>query len=452
MSEPSESPKVAAVVPLFPRLPTLRASLASLCEQTRPADVIVLLDNGKNPDVESLQQDIKGPACEVLKVEQGTLPAAINHAVQHLEKADYITLLQAGDFYEPARIGKCLAALEAPGVLRPPGIVVTAITVVGSRGAPLPEDDPRALHLKRLWEPGRCGAQIADWLGAGNFAGPASNIFARRSHLAANSFPEKSTLFAYSAVILAGLQGLLAVIDEPLLRHYPPLPEKEPSSKTAAEMLHVQIGVLLQLKDRLAVSPETRRSFAAFNRVAWNNLSGLREDLFEQLLLRLASTLPMPDALDAAEEIMRSRDAAKAPAHWQALSAGKDPLDKVSYAAALRQTRDELAGARAENERLGAIARAAQSSGWVRFGAWLGERSARRMMEMEEAPSAPQSPDGKIQNGGEADPKNAGQKEPSGAPANTVESAQNKQKDDPKDKDLRERQPGLAQAEKERSP
>jgi hypothetical protein len=30
------------------------------------------------------------------------------------------------------------------------------------------------------------------------------------------------------------------------------------------------------------------------------------------------------------------------------------------------------------------IAEAAQGSGWVRFGAWLGERSARRMMELEE--------------------------------------------------------------------
>jgi hypothetical protein len=37
-----------------------------------------------------------------------------------------------------------------------------------------------------------------------------------------------------------------------------------------------------------------------------------------------------------------------------------------------------------ENERLGRIATAAQGSGWVRFGAWLGERSARRMMELEQ--------------------------------------------------------------------
>jgi hypothetical protein len=56
----------------------------------------------------------------------------------------------------------------------------------------------------------------------------------------------------------------------------------------------------------------------------------------------------------------------------------------AGYASALRRTRDKLDDARSENERLKKIADAAQGSGWIRFGAWLGERSARRMMELEQ--------------------------------------------------------------------
>lgn len=452
MSMPSDNAEVVVVMPVFPRLPTIRPSLASLRDQTRPPDRVLLLDNGKNPDAESLQSEVRGPVCELLKTEEVTLAAALNHAVKHLESAGFIALLQAGDFYRPARIEKCLEAMESPDAPRPPAIVVTGIEAVGSRGNPLPSEDARARHFERLWEPGRRGAPLADWLGTGNFPGPASNIFARRAHLAANPFPEKSQAFAYSAVILAGLQGLLSVIDEPFLRHYPALPEREPSAKTVTEMLHVQLDVLLQLKSKLSVSPETRRNFAAFNRVAWNNLSGLREDLFEQLLLRLASTVAPEDALVAAAEIMRSRDAAKPPAHWQALFAGEDPLDKVSYAAALRQTREELRAANDENRRLGAIARAAQGSGWVRFGAWLGERSARRMMEMEELPSDLQPPDGEVQRGGEADPQNAGHQQPAGRTPDTEKRADSQHENKPKHDNLRKGEPGIVQTEEERRP
>jgi hypothetical protein len=82
--------------------------------------------------------------------------------------------------------------------------------------------------------------------------------------------------------------------------------------------------------------------------------------------------------------VLRAREARTAPAHWAALLAGKDPLDVTGYASALRKTREKLREALDENERLGRIATAAQGSGWVRFGAWLGERSARRMMELEQ--------------------------------------------------------------------
>jgi hypothetical protein len=45
---------------------------------------------------------------------------------------------------------------------------------------------------------------------------------------------------------------------------------------------------------------------------------------------------------------------------------------------------------REEKERLGHIAAAAQDSGWVRFGAWIGDRGARRIMELEQEDEEPE--------------------------------------------------------------
>jgi len=379
---------VAVVVPLFPKLPGIRESLASLGAQTRQPDLVVLLDDGSSPEAEKLHDVIPELHVEVVQVEPGPLAAALDALAEYLAHFEFVGLLQAGDAYAPARLERCLQTLQEPGEGRPPVMAVTALTPVDSRGRPLAGDDPRPAHFERLWAPGRAGAELADWLGAGHFPGPASNIFVRREFLSVAAQAAPAPNFGVAAVLLAALQGQLAVVDEPLLSHYPPPVEADPSPRASADLLQTQMAVLAALRDKLAVSPETRRNLASYHRAAWNSLSGVREDLFQQAVLRLASLAGAEDAQAVTAEVLRAREARTAPAHWAALLAGKDPLDVTGYAAALRRTREKLRETTAENERLGRIAHAAQGSGWVRFGAWLGERSARRMMELEQEEQA----------------------------------------------------------------
>jgi hypothetical protein len=443
---------IAVIVPLFPRLPKVRQSLVSLRDQTRQPDLVVLLDDGSSPDAESLHEVIPELDVEVVQVEPGTVSAAVNQAVEYLNDFDYLAFLQAGDYFAPTRLAKCLKAIGDEKTKRPPCIVVTAINAVDGRGNPLTNEDPRTQFLERLWAPGQ-SVGIPEWLGAGNFAGPASNIFVRRNFIAANPLSVAATSFSYSLAILAGVQGLLAVIDEPLLRHHPGPEEREPTSKNISELLQLQLHVLHQLKDKLVFSPETRRNLATFHRAAWNNLSGLREDLFAQLVLRLASSLPPEDISPAIAEIQSSLDAQVTPAHLHELKAGADPLDLASYAANLRRARDQLKELREENERLARIAAAAQESGWVRFGAWIGERSSRLIMEVgEPETSALQAPDGKIEDRGEADPEQVGDKEPTGRTADTEEQPASESNGGEEQTDADHGEPGTAQAEEERRP
>ncbi len=394
----STEASVAAIVPLFPKLPGLRESLASLGAQTRPPNLVVLLDDGSSPEAESLHEVIPDLHVEVVQVEPGPLASALEALSEYLAHFDFLTLLQAGDAYAPERIERCLEALGQAREGRPLAMAVTGIVAVDGRGRDLPGDDPRAIHLERLWAPGRAGAGLADWLGTAHFAGPISNIFMRRDFLSAGALPVDAPHLAQALVMLAGLQGLLTVVHAPLLRHYPPPVEREPTPKSAADLLHTQTAVLTALGGKLAASPETRRNLASYHRAAWNNLTGLREDLFQQAVLRLASMAAPEDVQAVTAEVLRSREAQTVPAHWEALLEGQDPLDLAGYADALRRTRGKLEDAVDENERLSTIAAAAQDSGWIRLGAWLGERSARRMMEMEqEEEESEELPAGKLE-------------------------------------------------------
>lgn len=395
---PPTGTSVAVVMPLFPYLPGARESLVSLARQTRPPELVILLDDGGTPDAEALQQAVPSLRLQVLQTDTKFLRTALDPVFEYLERFQFIGFLQPGDRYAPTRIAHCLQSLGEPVEGRAPAMLVTGIAPVDSQGRALPDNHPRRLHLERLWAPGRAGAGMAEWLGTGYFAGPLSNIFARRDHLVALDLPDDTPEYDRAVVLVSALEGMLAVSPEPLLEHYPALPDRKPTPRVMAETLRTQMPVLSILGPRLDVSPETRSQLASYHRAAWNSLSGVREDLFLQAVLCLAADAGPERKAAALGTILRSREAQTVPVHWSDLFDGRDPFDVAGYAAALQRARTELDRVAEENRRLRQIAEAAQASAWVRFGAWLGEQCARRVMELEEedasAPPAEEPKDG----------------------------------------------------------
>lgn len=383
---PPDDGRVAVVVPLFPRLPGLPASLSSLAAQTRPPDLVVLLDDGKSADAEKLRTHLQGLASEILLTGTDSLPSAVNAAVKYLAGYEYVTFLLAGDSFAPERIAHCLTAFHETESLKPPTTVISAIHAVDGRGHPLPPEDSRARHFERMWAPGATGVLQSEWMGIGNITATASNLFLRRDELLENPLPDIPGYLPYFNTISAAVQGRLAIIGTPLLSHNPVGRDHQTSARTMPDLLRAQLHLLASLRDKLADSPETRANFAAFHRCSWHNLSGLREDLFQQIILGLASAVRSEDAVVVASSVLRSLNAQTTPPQQQALLEDGDPLDFTARVSALDRTRTRLEEALEENQRLRNIAEAAQGSGWVRLGAWLGDRSARRMMELEESP------------------------------------------------------------------
>ena len=404
MATTSTPTNLTVIVPLFPRHPGLRHALTTLRAQTMRPDLVVFLKDSKTAEKDVPTNELPGLPVQVAESETADVAEAINRAVDYLDHSEFIAVLGGGGAYAPPRLERCLGAIEDPSRFRQPGMVVTGAILVDGQGIPLGPDDQRHGQLARLWAPGREGVGIADWLGTGDFVLSAANIFARRSYLSANPLLTGVPSFAYHAAIQAGVQGQLKVLDEPLLELNWGGPESVKSALGAAALLRGQIRLLSALREKLGTSPETRRNFAAFHRAAWNNISGVREDLFAQAALQLASLAPREETSRIADRFAAANDILEPPAHLQALreNAATDP---AAYAAALAQAREELAQLKEENERLARVAEAAQDSGWVRFGAWLGERSARRIMEMDEDETVSiQPPNGEVQSGGEDNP------------------------------------------------
>lgn len=450
MSTPS---KLTVIVPLFPRQPLLRHAFATLRAQTVRPDLVVLLADAKTKAAERPENEVPGVPVQVIQAETSDLADTINRTVDILEHSKYIAILGAGGAYAPQRLERCLAVMDDPSRVRQLGFIVTGIVPIDGQGVPLGADDKRHAQLARLWAPGREGIGVPEWLGAGDFVLAAANIFARRSYLLANPLAAGVTSFAYNAAIQAAVQGQLEVIDEPLLEFNWSGLDSGRSGPGIAAMLRAQIRMIGSLREKLETSPETRRKFASFHRAAWHNLSGLREDLFAQAALQLASLAAPEDVVKTTDRYSSSSDLLEMPMHLRELREGDAFADRAAYAAALAQARVEMAELKAENERLQRVAEAAQDSGWVRFGAWLGDRSARRIMEVEEGVEVSlQPPNGKVKSGGEQDPGQIGNKQPSGDAADGVKRAAGQHDGNAENDDLDERQPRVTETEKERRP
>ncbi len=386
MSNSPENPTVAIVVVLFPRTRGVKQSLASLVGQTRPADLVVLLDNETSPEAAGWAEQTPELPLHYFSAGAAPLPGLINGLLEEMGEYDYVGFLQCGDVYEPTRIERCLEALNPQtATLRLPALAVTGYTVVDGEGQELPADEERAEWARRLWAPAAEGVTVSEWLGMGDFVGTVSNLFARTTHLAANPLLASEATSVYGCAILAAVQGLFVVVEEPLLRWASARIEREPTLRHVGELLAMQAEILARMRERLAESPEVRRNLTAFHRTAWNNVSGVREDLFQHLVLRLAASFPAETMEGVAGELLRTKDAQTTPEHLRELlrDAGSAP-DFAAYAARNRRMQEQLRKAQADLDRLQRIAEAAQGSGWVRFGAWLGDRSARQMMEFEQ--------------------------------------------------------------------
>ena len=109
-----DQPLVSVIIPAFNVAKYINRTLASVCEQTYPHVEIIVIDDGSTDETADIAKSFGDPRIIYHRQENAGQGPARNHGMR-LARGDFITFLDADDYYLPSKIEEqVLALLEHP--------------------------------------------------------------------------------------------------------------------------------------------------------------------------------------------------------------------------------------------------------------------------------------------------------------------------------------------------
>jgi len=105
------SPSVSVVIPAYKAAGTIRHAIESVLAQTRAPEEIVVVDDGSPDDLASALESFGG-LVTLIRKENGGAASARNLGIDR-SRGDLIAFMDADDHWEPTKLARQLAALEA---------------------------------------------------------------------------------------------------------------------------------------------------------------------------------------------------------------------------------------------------------------------------------------------------------------------------------------------------
>lgn len=102
---------ITVVIPTYNRAKWLPATVASVLRQTRPADEVLIVDDGSRDDTEEVCRAFPAPV-RYVRQENAGVSAARNRGAREA-RGDWVAFLDSDDLWEPTKLEVQLAALEA---------------------------------------------------------------------------------------------------------------------------------------------------------------------------------------------------------------------------------------------------------------------------------------------------------------------------------------------------
>lgn len=104
-------PSVSVVIPAFNAEETLRETLESVWAQSRPADEIIVVDDGSTDSTPDILAQL-APRVRSIRIPNSGLPAVARNRGVEIATSDWIAFLDADDLWEPAKLESQLRAVQ----------------------------------------------------------------------------------------------------------------------------------------------------------------------------------------------------------------------------------------------------------------------------------------------------------------------------------------------------
>jgi glycosyltransferase involved in cell wall biosynthesis len=106
---------VTAIIPVYNGAAFIRRSIESVLSQTRPADELIVVDDGSTDETRTIVQSY-GASVRYLYQRNGGVAAARNNGVNQAT-SEWIAFLDADDYWEPLKLERQLAASDNVGLI-----------------------------------------------------------------------------------------------------------------------------------------------------------------------------------------------------------------------------------------------------------------------------------------------------------------------------------------------
>ncbi len=280
--------RVAIVIPSYNHARYIARALDSCLSQTRPAQRIIVLDDGSLDDSVEIIRSYAARGVEHVTQGNRGAHAAVNQLVDMASvDCDVISILNSDDHYAPDRLAKCLPLLDAGDGA---AVVCSGVKVIDECDAPLPAEAPRAKWFRAAWSWSSLAERdLVEWLALANFPATSSNIIGRTDFLRRHPFKPHRYCHDYAFLVQAGLRGALTLHSEALINyrvHATNTMNTNPEPLLRDSIL-MHLHLLRDLAPELQDDEALRRRLYDYSRMAWDNISSFHAGLFQVALAGL---------------------------------------------------------------------------------------------------------------------------------------------------------------------
>jgi len=284
--------RIAVLIPLYNHADYVGEALEAVLGQTRPADRIVVIDDGSPDDSLAVAKQFESRGVEVSGRENRGAHATWHELVEKTADCDFCALLNSDDAWHPHHLETCVGALEADPTKR---VAAAGLEMFDENSGPLVADHPRAKWLRAVSSlQQREDLDLAGRLGIANFIVTTTNVVARHEALVASPFQPYRFNHDYFFLAQSAIRGELFVVPDQITVKY-----RVHSSNTIGvgpepiirEMLRMHVDLHREFGRKGFRDAAERRRFASFVRASWDSVSSHHAGLLQECAARALARL-----------------------------------------------------------------------------------------------------------------------------------------------------------------